>query len=254
MIVKLPLILLIFLISIEICFSHVMQVLKNLKIMTNDVGSLRGALTDIHSSKGYLQVTYFNDKSTCRTVNSIYYYQLATCLKSGDPNAVGQFVKLSVVLKENNYLIQWSYFQDSSCTSMIGYPNQGKVAKQICSLGSSIEIVAKIPTSPPSPQMVQNSMLLLLYSEADVCQTKSPMYAIQAVFTINNQCMYSYYGDKSYSFCNSVTFTGKVYHSIDGTCSHGFSSFTHNEIDPCQSDHVNIDATYAGHYNFVCFQ
>jgi hypothetical protein len=235
------------------CHGHLMQTLKNLNVMSNDAGSLRGLIHDQHSIKGYLQVSYFSDAATCQTLNSIYYYQLDTCHHSGDPNAVAEFVKITMILKEKLYHMQWTYYKDSQCTSIVGYPNGGSVNKQVCYNGASIEVIGKIPQTPPSPQLLHNSLLLLLFPRADTCNTRSPMYASQALFTSTNKCLYNYYHDLMYNSCNAVNFSGQIFGSKDGSCSHGSTSFTHNQKDPCQSDDINLDATYAGYYHFICF-
>jgi hypothetical protein len=114
--------------QISIIDCHLLQALKNLKALTFDQLRL-GKISNEHSVSGYLSVSYYNDNTRClsNTLNSVYYYKLNTCLRTGDPNANSEFVTLTLILKENQYHLQWTYYSDYKCSSIVGYPNGGKL-------------------------------------------------------------------------------------------------------------------------------
>lgn len=229
--------------------GHIYQILKNLKALTVD--QLRWRISVQHSIKGYLRLNFYNDPTTCSSLNSIYYYKLATCIHSGDPNAVADYVMLTMVLKENEYHIQWTYYRDPQCTSIIGYPSGGKILKQTCNQGITSDVVEIIPSTPPSG-FTTNTLLVMLYHDYEICTSRAPKDAIQAVFTPLGQCLYSYYGDLKYQTCDSTAFNGVRYGSKDGTCTKKTHPFDHTPKDPCESKDINLDATYNGYYNFIC--
>jgi hypothetical protein len=240
-----------------------MQTLKNLHIMSDGAaGSLKGFTQSI---KGYLQVSYFIEAHTCQTLKSIYYYQLDTCHRSGDPDAVAEYIKITIkikILREKHYHLQWAYYKDSQCSPMMDYPDCGSLKKQVCYHGASIDLSGKIPQSLPSSQLPHNSLLLLLFPHTDTCTTRNPMFTSQALFTSTNTCLYNYYHYLMYKSCNGVNLSGQMFGSKDGSCTRESTPFTRN-----QSDDINLvcyffvllslffisQSTYKGYYHFVCF-
>jgi hypothetical protein len=132
----------------------------------------------------------------------------------------------------------------------------GKIAKQVCNKGTpygiSIDVIGKIPSTAPS-LYTSRSIMVLLYATAELCLSRMVAPAIEAVLAPKNQCLYSYYGDMKYSYCSPTNaFNGTHYLSRDGTCSKNPHSFQHLPSDPCSSGDVNLDATYAGYYHYLC--